>query len=238
MKIVYLLIIFCTFSFSNEKYIEQRNVLYTQNLVNLEEKLAKEYERYLLTNFKIPTMSDLVNDKFLGTNFSDKNLMGEQIDFKDAKNLKLKFGISRKAEDYMVEIYKRDLYRNRTSVYMDGTNTSIDLSKSYVEIILKDEKAKTIHSILKDGYIIRKNCQGTNKTNVFCSINEHSIRWYFNDSSWIEYNKKLFTKGNITIKNVGKTNSKLNNLKVGVFVFEENGSKYIKLANNQIMKVE
>ena len=238
MRVFLLIISFYSFLISNSDFVKQRNVLYTQNLVLLEEKVALEYEKYLLTKFEIPSIADLLTAEFLGSNFSTKNIMGDSIDFKDSSNLKLKFGISKGPKNYMLDLYKRDLYRNRTSVHLEGTNKNIDTEESYVQILLKSDEAKNIHAILKDGYTIKENCKMLNKSNIYCNYNDTALRWYFTDSSWIEYSKSLFTKGNVTIKNVSESNNKLNELEVGTFVFEENGSKFIRLANDKIMKVE
>lgn len=240
MKLLIIILVFFNVNLlaSSDKFLKQRNVLYTQNLISLEEKIAFAYEKYLLTHFKIPKINDLTTNKFLGTNFSDTNIMGDNINFQDAENLKLKFAISKHSEDYMIEIYKRDLYRDRTSVYMERQNKKVDLTKSFVEIILKSDESKTIHKLLKAGETIKETCSIENKKNIYCNYNKSSLRWYFNDSSWIEYDKKLLNSGNVTIKNVAETNSKLYEQDIGTYIFIENGSKYIRLINNQVMKVE
>lgn len=221
--------------------VKQKKALYIQNMIDLEERIAFEYEKYLLTEFKIPTIKDLMSSTYLGSNFSQKNMMSSSklISFKDAKNLKIKFAIDSKAEDYLLALYKRDLYRDRTSVKIIKNNNNLaDSSLSYVKITLQSEEAKTIHSILLDNKTILKSCENDNKINKYCNKNINTLRWHFEDSSWIEYSKKDFNLGNVTLRNVSKTHSKLNDLAVGRYIYIENGPKYVKTINNTILKVE
>jgi hypothetical protein len=123
-----------------------------------------------------------------------------------------------------VQLYNRDLYRDYTSAYDD-----VDITKSYIEILLKSDEAKSIFSILKDGKTIQKSCLAS-LTNTYCNNNQKTFRWYNNNSQWIEYDKISLNNGNVTISSAGLlTDAKLNDLAVGSHIFVENTSKYVKL---------
>ena len=249
IKIFLFIVLWFSFSFSNESLNAQKqNTLYIQNLIEIEEKIASNFEKYLLTEFKIPTINDLITDEYLGSNFSLLNKMGDNIDFLDALNLKIKYAIRKNefinAQDYTILLYNRDLYRNYTTVSSEIADSKIDLSKSYVEFRLKSAEANTIYNILKAGNIIEKTCTAT-LVSKYCNNDKNSIRWYNASSNWIEYNKKDFNQGNITISSESIISSeilKLRDLKVGSYIFIKDKTKNVKLAddvsgNLQILKV-
>ena len=78
--------------------VQKQNTLYVQNLIEKEEQIAKAFEKYILTEFKIPTLKDLKTDYYLGADFSFENKMGDTIAFLDTKNLKIKYALSK--EEY------------------------------------------------------------------------------------------------------------------------------------------
>lgn len=249
IKIFLFFVLWFSFSFSNESLNAQKqNTLYIHNLIEIEEKIASNFEKYLLTEFKIPTINDLITDEYLGSNFSLLNKMGDNIDFLDALNLKIKYAIRKNefinAQDYTILLYNRDLYRNYTTVSSEIADSKIDLSKSYVEFRLKSAEANTIYNILKAGNIIEKTCTAT-LVSKYCNNDKNSIRWYNASSNWIEYNKKDFNQGNITISSESIISSeilKLRDLKVGSYIFIKDKTKNVKLAddasgNLQILKV-
>lgn len=249
IKIFLFFVLWFSFSFSNESLNAQKqNTLYIHNLIEIEEKIASNFEKYLLTEFKIPTINDLITDEYLGSNFSLLNKMGDNIDFLDALNLKIKYAIRKNefinAQDYTILLYNRDLYRNYTAVSSEIADSKIDLSKSYVEFRLKSAEANTIYNILKAGNIIEKTCTAT-LVSKYCNNDKNSIRWYNASSNWIEYNKKDFNQGNITISSESIISSeidKLRDLKVGSYIFIKDKTKNVKLAddasgNLQILKV-
>ncbi len=250
IKIFILSLIFLLNLNANEDLTAQKqNTLYVQNLIEIEEKIARNFEKYILTEFKFPRMSDLidVDNKYLGSNFSVKNRMGVDIDFLSASQLKIKYLVSNDVyinspEDYVIQLYNRDLYRNLTSVYYEIASSKIDTSKSYVEIKLQSDEAKTIFDLLKNGNTIQKNCT-TPTANTYCNNNQKTIRWYNASSQYIEYSKKDFNKGNVILSNVALlTNTKLQDLIVGAYIFIA-GEKYVKMVNDssgnlQILKVD
>lgn len=234
---------------ANEDLIAQKqNTLYTQNLIEREENISKNFEKYILTEFSLPSMANLINDNYLGSNFSLENRMGVDIEFLNTKTPTLKYLITKdiynNSQDYVVQLYNRDLYRDYTFVYFEENTTTgkIDSTKSYVQIKLQSAEAKTIFDLLKNGKTIQKVCTST-LINTYCSNNKKAIRWYNSTSQWIEYSKKDFNKGNVILSDLSlKTDTKLEDLSVGAYIFID-GTKYVKLINDssnnlQILKVD
>lgn len=254
MKNLIALFLLIVYSNANESLVAQKqNTLYVHNLIEIEEKIAQNVEKYLLTEFKIPSMDDLVSNEYLGSNFSLVNRMGDNIAFNNAFNnaldLKIKYAISKadftNAQGYIVQLYNRDLYRNYTTVSSEIDEDKIDLTKSFVEFKLKSPEAITIFGILKSGAVIEKSCSAS-LSNKYCNNDNQSIRWYNSSSNWIEYNKKEFNNGNITISSESIISSeidKLRDLKVGSYIFIKDKTKNVKLpddssGNLQILKVD
>lgn len=250
-----LLITICLFVYSHavdNLTAQKQNALYVQTLIETEENIAKMFEKYILTEFKIPTLSDLIDDDYLGSNFSTTNKMGADIDFDSTTNLKIKYAVTkteyRKIRDassttqnYIVQLYNRDLYRNYTTVDDDISN----VSNSFVEMKLQSDEAKTIFALLKAGFTIQKECTPS-LASTYCNNknNKKTIRWYNASSKWIEYDKDKFNKGDITTSMTAdelKIDDKISALAVGsyIFIFSE---RYVKLVDDTsgivILKVD
>ena len=208
--------------------------MYLQNLIDIEEKIASNFEKYLLTEFKIPQMSDLKTDGYLGTNFTTTNkFSSEEIDFLANENLKMSYAIKQEnLQLYISGLYKRDLYRDMTTVYEDS-----DPDKSYVSFELKSKVAENILEILEGGSSIASACSAS-LTETYCITNLNTIRWYDASSNWIEYNNEDFESGNVTLSTSSLlSNIKLDDLTIGVFIFVNNGDKYLKIVSD-IVKVD
>lgn len=252
IKNIFIYFIFIIYLNANDDLMAQKqNALYVQNLIEIEENIAKSFEKYMLTEFKLPTSIDvLITDEYLGSNFSKINRMGENIDFKDVLNLKIKYAITKDEyrkkrqetiveENYMVQLYDRDLYRSYTIV-----SSATDITNSYVEIKLQSEEAKNIYSLIKAGDSIAKTCTPA-PISQYCNLNKSTIRWYTSTSRWIEYSKKNL-KGNVSTSIIAGTLAinltnelKFVDLPVGTFVIT-NGTKYVKIYNptNTFLKVD
>lgn len=245
IKNLFILILLSSISFCEDFLSAQKqNTLYVQNMIDIEEKIAKNFEKYLLTEFKIPTMNNLISDEYLGANFSLQNRMGDAISFKDSSKLQIKYAISKSefilAQDYIVLLYNRDLYRDYTTVSYELKDDKIDLEKSYVEFKLKSQEANTIFNLLKNGNAIEKTCSAT-LASKYCNNDQKTIRWYNASSQWIEYSKKDFNNTNITtsmsLASI-KTDTKISELAVGSYIYIQGSSKYVKLINSEILKVD
>lgn len=195
-----LLLTFCLFVSANavdNLTAQKQNALYVQNLIEIEENIAKNFEKYILTEFKIPTLDNLINDSYLGSNFSTSNIMGSTIAFEDTTNLKIKYAVTKDAyrvkatssssENYIVQLYNRDLYRSLTTAYNDST-----LSNSYIKITLQSDEAKTIFELLTKNFTIEKECSSS-LSEKYCNNanNTKTFRWYNSSSNWIEYDTQI-----------------------------------------------
>lgn len=235
---------------------QKQNALYIQTLIETEENIAKMFEKYILTELEIPTLEKLSTDSYLGSNFSTTNKMGSNIAFKSTNDLTIKYAITKdeyrkKADEdsdtqnYMVQLYNRDLYRDVTAVYDDS-----DISNSYVQMKLQSNEAKNIFALLKNSSSIQKECNDT-LVSTYCNNknNVKTIRWYNKDKEWIEYDKENFNKGNISTSMTDSelltdsaTKSKISDLAVGSYIFISS-ERYIKLPDDasgdiQILKVD
>lgn len=248
IKILFLILCLLSLNAQDSLTAQKQNTLYVQNLIETEENIAKMFEKYILTEFVIPTLDKLSTDSYLGSNFSTTNKMGTNIAFENTSTLRIKYAITKDEyrvekisgnQNFLVLFYNRELHRDYTSAFDDST----DLAKSYIQISLKSKEAQTLFAILNTGNTIAKEC-ANNLTNTYCNKNKKTIRWYTDSSQWIEYDKIDFNNGNVTISSSGLlSNSKLNDLAVGSYIFAENSTRYVKLTNNtdgslQILKVD
>jgi len=245
IKKLFIPLFLCSFLSANDIMIGQKqNVLYIQKLIETEDKIAKNFEKYILTEFKIPTLENLRTDGYLGSNFSLKNRMGDDLAFKDIKELELKYSISKdgylEKDKYIILLYNRDLYRDNTSASNgnedleenENDDTKVDPSISYVKIVLQSDEAKTIFNILKNDETIQKDCDSPSTGN-YCNKNDKAIRYYTTSDDWIEYDKKFFENGNVSTSidyNDFNEQDKFDNLAVGAYILQvEEKKKYIKL---------
>lgn len=214
--------------------LQKQNTLYTQNLILKEEQIAKAFEKYLLEEFKIPTMDDLqkndTKNLYLGSNFHLENTFGTKLELID-KELKLKYAITKNSQEYITLLYERDLYRDYTTVYKDKT-------ESFVEFRLKSKEAQNIFKILKSGKKIAKNCENP-VPSEYCSLNKNIIKYYDKNNDWIEYSKKGFEDGDVNVSsiNIFDDVDLKDNLKTGTYIFVKNTAKHIKFYD-EIIKVK
>lgn len=236
----FLYMSFClSFIFANEiSIIKQQNVLYIQNIIKTEEKIAQAYEKYLLANYATPSLSDLNKTLYLGTNFDTKNYLGPArtltTDLSGSEPIiKLNYAVTKMYDEdnnekdmYKNALYKRDLYRTQTNVY-DAIDPA---EEDYVSIQLASKKAENILNIIANNEVIKsKETCFDIVTPRYCIENVNTIRWYEDGINWIEFDLEKFTDGNILVLNKSMfTSSKITALKVGTFVYVLNDSKYIK----------
>lgn len=241
-NILYVLLLSSSIFAIETQVDKQQNVLQVQKIIEIEEKIAQNFEKYLLEKFSIPTIAQLKTNDYLGANTSLINKFGSTISFKDSSSLKLNYAITTENDpnDYKNLLYERDLYRDYTSVYqVVDSNKKVVSANSYTKIELQSDEAKNIYSILSASSenTIEPTCSST-LASTYCNVDDMSIRWYDTNSNWIQYDKKKFKNGNVTISVASLlTSSRLDDLPVGAYIFLNNGSKYVKLMNN-ILKVD
>ncbi|QOG11225.1 hypothetical protein [Arcobacter sp. FWKO B] len=230
---VVLCILYISLPANDKLVVTQQNVLYIQNMIKIEENIAKAFEKFILNEFKIPTFNELLTDEYLGKNFSVSNRFGEEISFNTASELKIKYAIKTNVEQYIKDLYNRDLYRFNTSVY-EGNS----FANSYVKIIFESKEAQTIYKILLNGDTIQKTCNATLK-NTYCNHNQESIRWYTNDSYWIEYDKKEFENSHVTISDKSlRDSTRLTTLTTGVYIYVRDDILQFIKTHNSLAVVE
>ena len=142
IKIILLITFYLISSFGDESNtLQKQNVLYVQNLIDKEEKIAQNFEKYILTEFEIPTLVKLQKDEYLGSNFSFENIMGDPLSLDTSgTKIKLKYAVSKKIsteQNYIVQLYNRELYREYTKVEFDTVN----IEKSHIWFDLKSKEA-------------------------------------------------------------------------------------------------
>ena len=227
--------------------IDNKTILALSNIIEREEEIAKNYEKYILNEYKLPTMEDLIKEDiensdsyYLGSNFSRKNIFGKSLSFYDTNaRLNSSFDENKFSNEYLKLYYKRDLYRDRTSVYEENGKLK------YVQIVLKTKEAQNIFKILSSGNeIVKVEKYADCKTNKYCinpSDNIKTIRKYTASDAYLIYNIKDLEKGNIYIsKKINnpplKENDPIyiemefNKLNIGTVIFSDS-KKYIKLDN-------
>ncbi|HJE02430.1 MAG TPA: hypothetical protein K8U92_00975 [Aliarcobacter thereius] len=227
--------------------IDNKTILALSNIIEREEEIAKNYEKYILNEYKLPTMEDLIKEDiknsdtyYLGSNFSRKNIFGKSLSFYDTNaRLNSSFDENKFSNEYLKLYYKRDLYRDRTSVYEENGKLK------YVQIVLKTKEAQNIFKILSSGNeIVKVEKYADCKTNKYCinpSDNIKTIRKYTASDAYLIYNIKDLEKGNIYIsKKINnpplKDNDPIyiemefNKLNIGTIIFSDS-KKYIKLDN-------
>ncbi|OCL85460.1 hypothetical protein AAX26_01886 [Aliarcobacter thereius] len=227
--------------------IDNKTILALSNIIEREEEIAKNYEKYILNEYKLPTMEDLIKEDiensdsyYLGSNFSRKNIFGKSLSFYDTNaRLNSSFDENKFSNEYLKLYYKRDLYRDRTSVYEENGKLK------YVQIVLKTKEAQNIFKILSSGNeIVKVEKYADCKTNKYCinpSDNIKTIRKYTASDAYLIYNIKDLEKGNIYIsKKINnpplKQNDPIyiemefNKLNIGTIIFSDS-KKYIKLDN-------
>ncbi|OCL90400.1 hypothetical protein [Aliarcobacter thereius] len=227
--------------------IDNKTILALSNIIEREEEIAKNYEKYILNEYKLPTMEDLIKEDiensdsyYLGSNFSRKNIFGKSLSFYDTNaRLNSSFDENKFSNEYLKLYYKRDLYRDRTSVYEENGKLK------YVQIVLKTKEAQNIFKILSSGNeIVKVEKYADCKTNKYCinpSDNIKTIRKYTASDAYLIYNIKDLEKGNIYIsKKINnpplKENDPIyiemefNKLNIGTIIFSDS-KKYIKLDN-------
>ncbi|OCL88851.1 hypothetical protein [Arcobacter porcinus] len=240
--------IFLIFILSSNLFaIDNKTILALSNIIEREEEIAKNYEEYILNEYKLPTMEDLLKEDiensdnyYLGSNFSRKNIFGKSLSFYDA-NARLNSSLDENkfSNEYLKLYYKRDLYRDRTSVLEENGKLK------YVQIVLKSQEAQNLFKILSSGYeIIKVDKYADCKTDKYCvnpKDNIKTIRKYTATDAYIIYNIKDLEKGNIYIsKKINNPPLKENDpiyiemefdkLNIGTIIFSDS-RKYIKLDN-------
>ena len=234
LKRWFIFLFLFSFSFAEKlTIVDEKNILAVKNIIASEELIANELEKYLLINLKLPTsFSDLLTNDYLGENFKLTSNIGEEISFKSILELKLNPSVYQDNKQFIVEMYQRDLYRKSTVVSLDET----DYNNSFVKIVLKSDESNNILKILKDNIILKSsNCTFEN---VYCESGKYNIRYYKSEMQWIEFSKKLYTKGPMLLSDEEMmSNDLVQNIPNGTKIFIKDIAMKLKLDDNLFLDV-
>lgn len=231
MKYIFISMLIFVFTLQANDVLKQKSILTVKNIIEKEEAIAYEFEKYLLNEAKIPSLDDLLINDYLGENFKLFSNLGDDISFKSVSDLRLHIAINnpKQENNFLKLLYKRELYRNYTSVSWDSV-----YSDAYVNINLQSDEAKNIFRLLKNGKQIATNCLNVVADN-YCLSSKITIRWYDSTrSTWIEYNLDSLENSDIAISEWNEDNlpSKLSELAIGTKIYiKDNGIK-LKIDDN------
>lgn len=231
---VLLLFLFVLNNINANDMLKQKNVLTVKNIIQREESIAIEFEKYLLKELKIPAIGDLISDEYLGSSFKLSSNLGNDIQYNNINNLELKISINNPTNEnsYIKQLYIRELYRN---------NTIVDWTNGVVHMILKSDEAKNIFEILKAGAVIESTCSDT-LVSKYCQPvdSKLSLRWYNSSSQWIEYNKKTFTNGPVAIFDEAMigTETKLDDLPIGTKIYIQDVGIKLKVDSTTYLGID
>jgi hypothetical protein len=241
-QILLLFFVFINFSFSldlnlNNFKDRQAVLLDTKILILYEESIAKAYEEYILTNYSIPTLTEITT---LIGNISLSNAINSTL-ILDENLMNISFGLidEIKADSSIKNLYESSTYRKRTYFRNDKIN-----------FILKDEFAKHLYDLIKqggtigdcpsnDGPIPKVNCKKNNhiyigvthiKKDTRVDANGIDIITYPPDVYLMVYSIDKFKTGPIVITedSTKYTQSEFDSIPKGALLYDVLGVKYVK----------
>lgn len=207
----------------------QEALLKIRNIITQEESISRAYESYILKNYTVPALSNLITADYLGvgftTNFDTTNFNTISLD-----NLTLSYALKSDAlknDLKFKELYENDTFRDRTYFQDDK-----------IYFLLVDEFAKHLYFLIK-----RQNSAILDCTNLlskrYCSNNNH-IYIYSSDTTKTDatllmyYHKDKFKTGPFIItNNVSEhSNIEFSSIPKGMVLYDNDGKKYIKTSTS------
>jgi len=240
----YLILLIISFSFlysdSSTTFIEkQKLIIKTKKIIEEEEFIARAFERYILENAKIPTLSDLKNNNYLSTTFSPTYFTED--DSKDfsiiSRKNKMKNRLTLSVESVRInsgiaDLYNSSTYRNRT--YLDGTE---------IGIFIRDDFARHIYFLSSTADIDIVTCSDSNR-DKYCIENDHMYIYKrgsdkSKDILLMYYKLSKFRTGPIIIVDDPTIydNSEFEHIPSGAILFDIKGKKHIK-TNKSIVRIQ
>jgi hypothetical protein len=207
----------------------QEALLKIRNIITQEESIARAYESYILKNYNIPILSNLITADYLGveftTNFDTTNFNSISLD-----NLTLSYALKSDAlknDLKFKDLYENDTFRNRT-YFQDNK----------IYYLLLDDFAKHLYFLIK-----RQNSAILDCTNLlskrYCVNNNH-IYIYSSDTVktnatlLLYYHKDKFKMGPFIITNniSEHSNIEFSSIPKGIILYDSDGKKYIKTSTS------
>ncbi|QKF65736.1 hypothetical protein AVENP_0156 [Arcobacter venerupis] len=234
-KILIIFFIFFSFSFSlelNLNNFEDRQAALrdVKTLILYEESIAKAYEEYILTNYSIPTLTQITS---LIENISLINPINSTFTL-DGTLMKISYGLidEIKADSSIKALYESNTYRKRTFFRNDK-----------ISFILEDEFAKHLYDLIKQsGEIINCPTNSGTITKVNCKQSNHiyigvtnikkdtRVNTYEPDVYLMVYSIDKFKTGPIVITadSTEYTQSEFDSIPKGALLYDVVGVKYVK----------
>jgi hypothetical protein len=227
IKKIFLILIFFNvviFAGSFSTFDERQEI--TQKIKNViiqEESISRAYEAYILTNYRIPTFTDLKTANYLGTSFSS-DLDTTNFNSFIITNLSLNHALKSndlKNDLSLKSLYESDTFRDRTFFQNDKIYFSFD-----------DEFARHLYFLIKG----QNNSPILACTDVsskkYCTENNH-IYIYAEDTKstlLMYYHKDKYKTGPFVITNNTTlySNIEFTFIPKGIVLYDTDGKKYIK----------
>lgn len=241
-KILIIFFLIVDFSFSldlNLNNFEDRQAALrdVKTLILYEESIAKTYEEYILTNYSIPTLTQITS---LIGNISLTNTINSTFTL-DGTLMKISYGLidEIKLDSSIKALYESNTYRKRTFFRNDK-----------ISFILEDEFAKHLYDLIKQsgeindcpinpGSITKINCKQSNhiyigvtsiKKDTRVNTSGINVITYEPDVYLMVYSIDKFKTGPIVITadTTKYTQSEFDSIPKGALLYDIVGAKYVK----------
>lgn len=230
-KILFILFLLINSSFALDltNFEDRQSALQdVKTIILYEESIAKAYEEYVLTNYKLPTLAEI---KTLIGNLTLVNNVGSNITLSNTLT-KISYGLNSdlKADSSIKALYESNTYRKRTYVRNDEVN-----------FFLEDEFAKHLYDLIKQNGSAIQDCPTTAFTTaVNCKENNHIYIKLTKKLDGLEvvpntyliaYHIDNFKNGPIIISNDTSkhiTESAFDSIPKGALLYDTDGVKYVK----------
>lgn len=230
--LLFISLLLVNISFANTFDTQQERLIKLKDLINEEEYIARAFEKYILEEKDIPSLSDLKTDDYLGTSYTSTYLLdSDSKTFSITANensMKNRIRLSvLNNESELVHIYEDNAYRTRT--YVKGDK---------VYIIFKDDLAKHLYYLLKVNTTTISDCPSSGAPSTkLCKENDHL--YVYNDSRTdllMFFKFEKFKEGPIIINDdiAFHSNKAYRFIPTGTLIYDFKGNKYIKTTDNMV----
>lgn len=228
--ILFIFLSLNSFLFS-ETFSEKQTILNDiQDLIIYEESIAKAYERYIITYYKLPTLTDTNFLKMIQTKNSSSNIIATTQNLNT--NLNLDYGIKSTISNEYKKIYENNMYRDKTFVVSNKVYFSLE--NNFAKHIISLLGLKNLSSIEKCPTNISSTITCHENNTIYIDVKERKLDSFTNEKRpnnfLAAYTIENFENGPIIIP-VPKANAGekiFSTLKNGTLIYDNNGNKFIK----------
>lgn len=189
-----------------------------------EEQIVNAYEEYILENYSVPTIANLLTNSFLGTSFLSNldltNFNTITIDTSILSRLSYSLKSTLSDDPFLKNLYDGNTFRKNT-FYADNKINMIvqdDFAKHLLYLISKQPTGITDCTILSTKY-----CRSGDEIYIYDSTLRTNLLMY--------YNKDRFKTGPIIITDdttLQVNNQEFDFIPKGALLYDEEGNKYVK----------